>query len=897
MSPRRPSGAVLAPALAALLLAGLPATVPAVAPASASTSSAAAPATMRTVVATLRDQTRLAPPPRPGRRARLRHVVESLQARATRDQAALRSLLRQRAREGLVGEVTPLWVVDAVSFTATEEVIDEVSRRPEVIGVADDAEHLVHLAAPAEPGVAAVGAPSAWEQGATGTGVVVATLDSGVDLDHPDLAGRWRGGTNSWFDPYGQHPSVPTDLSGHGTATTSVIVGGDASGSSIGVAPGATWIAARVFDDRGASTETAVHQAFQWLLDPDHDPTTADAPQVVEASWSLGTAPGCDLTYREDVRALRAAGILPVFAAGNLGPGAGTATSPGNYPEVLSVGATGTTGSVWSGSSRGPSGCGGRLRAYPDLVAPGVGIVAADRYGLYQTLTGTSVAAPHAAGALAVLLGTGDLTPDQQAAALTRSAVDLGPAGPDDTYGAGGLDVAAALAWVRSRTDTVGPVTSGVTAAPGLGRGTEPVTVQGSADDGPDGSGVVAAELFVDTVTADGTGTPVPVAGGATASLTAQVAPAVLAGLADGTHTVWLHALDASGTWGAPVAAAFTLDRVAPVVGTASATPSPTAGAATVQLSAPVTESGSGLDRVEWFADADPGVGNGSAATVTGSGPFTASAAIDVRAWAPGPHVVTVRARDAAGTWSDARTVTVEVSTAAPTHLTFSTDTSTKVPGVAGTADDADLYGWAGSAFAREWDASAVGLPAGADVDGLDRIDATHFYVSFAAATTTVPGLGAVDDEDVVRYDAGTWSRWFDGTARGLTAAGLDLDAISVQDGTLFFSTLGNVAVPGVPGTPDDADVYAWDGARFTRAWDASAAGLPGAANLDGYSRVSASDSYVSFSATSTTVPGLGTVQDEDVLHRVGATWSTFFDGTSRGLTADGLDVDAFDVW
>ena len=103
--------------------------------------------------------------------------------------------------------------------------------------------------------------------------------------------------------------------------------------------------------------------------------------------------------------------------------------------------------------------------------------------------------------------------------------------------------------------------------------------------------------------------------------------------------------------------------------------------------------------------------------------------------------------------------------------------------------------------------------------------------------------------------------------------------------------------MPGVRGTPDDADVYAWDGQRFSRVWDASAEGLPGAANLDGYSVVGPGDYYVSFSATSTVVPGLGTVQDEDVLRHVGGGWSTFFDGTAPGLSADGLDVDAFDVW
>ncbi len=215
---------------------------------------------------------------------------------------------------------------------------------------------------------------------------------------------------------------------------------------------------------------------------------------------------------------------------------------------------------------------------------------------------------------------------------------------------------------------------------------------------------------------------------------------------------------------------------------------------------------------------------------------------------------------------------------------------------MSGTPDDADAYQWTGSAFAREWDASAAGLPSAANVDGYDRVDATHFYLSFAATTTTVPGLGPVDDEDVVFYDNGTWSIWFDGGSHGLTANGQDLDAISVQGGTLYFSTVGNAKLPGVAGSGDDADIYSWDGSRFVRVWDASAAGLPSAANVDGYVRLDATHFYLSFSTTTTSVPGLGVVQDEDVIYQDAGAWSTYFDGTARGLTTNALDIDAFDV-
>ncbi|MFN8465933.1 MAG: hypothetical protein U0X20_10295 [Caldilineaceae bacterium] len=96
-----------------------------------------------------------------------------------------------------------------------------------------------------------------------------------------------------------------------------------------------------------------------------------------------------------------------------------------------------------------------------------------------------------------------------------------------------------------------------------------------------------------------------------------------------------------------------------------------------------------------------------------------------------------------------------------------------------GTADDADIYAWNGTAFSRVFDASANGVPGAANVDGLSLTDATHFYLSFSG-DTTLNGPGAVQDEDIVRFNAGTWSLYVDGTSLGLTSGNLDLDAIDV---------------------------------------------------------------------------------------------------------------------
>jgi subtilisin family serine protease len=405
-----------------------------------------APGEMTTVIVTLRDRADLAAISGATRPARLKAAILALQTRANLSQVGTRALLRVRARQGKVARTSAFWIVNGLSVTATADVIRELTLLPGVEGIAPDEVTVVPAAGLPEANIAAVGSPAAWSSGYTGQGVVVATLDSGVDLSHPDLASRWRGGTNSWFDPYGQHSASPVDLTGHGTGTMGVMVGGDAGGTSIGMAPGSHWIAARVFDDSGKSTATAIHAAFQWLLDPDGNPNTADAPNVVNSSWSYGYGGTCNLAFQPDVQALRASGIVPVFAAGNFGPGSSTSVSPANYPEALAVGAVNNSDSIYSVSSRGPSACGETSTSYPEIVAPGVGIRTAGLYGTYQVLSGTSLSAPHVAGALALLLSAHpNLSASQQESALEQGAHDLGVTGRDNTFGFGRLDVLGAF--------------------------------------------------------------------------------------------------------------------------------------------------------------------------------------------------------------------------------------------------------------------------------------------------------------------------------------------------------------------------------------------------------------------------------------------------------------------
>ncbi|MDD5370799.1 MAG: S8 family serine peptidase, partial [Anaerolineaceae bacterium] len=305
-----------------------------------------------------------------------------------------------------------------------------------------------------------IGAMDMWAQGFRGQHIVIANLDTGVDYTHPELAAQWRGGTNSWYDPadpIGTH-LTPADLpsacpsSGHGTATMGIMVG-----KTVGVAPDAQWIAVKIFSDDYTTDPAHPCQAltsnilagFQWILDPDGNPATPDAPQVVNSSWG---ASGCDNSqiFQPALQALRAAGILPVFSAGNYGPGAATGAYPGNYPEAFPVGATSSLDTVASFSSRGPNNCVTPPATYPTLSAPGVDIYTAGLGNTYVTLSGTSFAAPHVAGAIALLLSAfpQGLTIEQQETVLVNSAVDLGAPGPDNDFGYGRLDVNRAYRWL-----------------------------------------------------------------------------------------------------------------------------------------------------------------------------------------------------------------------------------------------------------------------------------------------------------------------------------------------------------------------------------------------------------------------------------------------------------------
>ena len=458
---------------------------------------------------------------------------------------------------------------------------------------------------------------------------------------------------------------------------------------------------------------------------------------------------------------------------------------------------------------------------------------------------------------------------------------------------------------VELTVDKTGPSTSGVSATPSPNNGTLPLSssiaaVRVSVTTMVDtGSTIDRAEAFIDTVGANGSGIPLIASdslfndmneGGYT-----DIPLATVKALSNGNHTIYVHARDVAGNWGATGSAVLLVDKTAPVLSGLSLTPNPTQGATQLTLAATVTDAWSAPTRAEWFVGTDPGAGNATAVggvSVTGTGPWNLTGSVDASNLSEGANTLRVRVRDQAGNWSSPANVSVNVT--AP--LYFSTFGSTNPPGVGGAADDADIYGWSGTAYSRDIDLSTHGVPTSANVDGYDRVDSTHFYVSFAD-NTTIGGFGTVQDEDIVYYNNGVWSVYFDGTARGLTNNNQDLDAINIVGSTIYFSTVGNTNPPGVGGAADDADIYSWNGTSFARVVDATAIGLPAGTNVDGLVWQDSTHQYLSFSTTTTAVPGLGNTQDEDVVHRSGTTWTTYFNGTGHGLgTSGNLDIDAFDL-
>lgn len=345
------------------------------------------------------------------RDARAREVHRRLVATAERSQAGLR---RELTRLRL--DHRPYYLVNAVEVAGGPAVRQWLSRRDDVDRVLLG-QRLRPLPAPLGTATGSEPAPPvpSWnitmigadrvrtELGVTGAGIVVGSSDSGVDGAHPALAGGFRGGPDSWHDPWNGTRS-PTDHSGHGTHTLATAVGD----RNVGVAPGAQWVAC-VNLDRNLGNPALYLDCLQFMLapyppggDPFRDGRPERAPHVLTNSWGCPPLEGCDdAALRPATAALAAAGVFFVAAAGNSGPSCGSvADPPAPYADVLSVGAVDRARQVTEFSSRGPTPGG---LAKPDLVAPGAAVLSAMPGGGYASLDGTSMAAPHLAGVVALM--------------------------------------------------------------------------------------------------------------------------------------------------------------------------------------------------------------------------------------------------------------------------------------------------------------------------------------------------------------------------------------------------------------------------------------------------------------------------------------------------------------
>lgn len=253
-------------------------------------------------------------------------------------------------------------------------------------------------------GVVNVNAPAAWARGFTGTGVVIGNIDTGARHTHVALAPTYRGniaGENhnyNWRAPTG-NDAIPSDTNGHGTHC----IGTHSGTQGLGVAPNSRWIACRGCSSAACSTFD-LNSCGNFMACPTNtaggDAQCGRAPHIVNNSWG---GLGGSTWFNPILTAWRNAGISAVFAIGNSGTACGTVNSPGDQPLAFGVGSIASTNTLSTFSSVGP-GPGNAIK--PDISAPGTSVASAshlDDTGL-RTLSGTSHAAPHVAGALALIL-------------------------------------------------------------------------------------------------------------------------------------------------------------------------------------------------------------------------------------------------------------------------------------------------------------------------------------------------------------------------------------------------------------------------------------------------------------------------------------------------------------
>lgn len=464
-----------------------------------------------------------------GKTEKARYVHARLQETAERSQARVRRMLRERG-----AFANSFYLVNAIAVQhADANLVQTLAALPEIAHIAPDPD--VPLPLPAQSGTPAaqrgtvewgiekINAPAVWALGYTGQGITVAGADTGYDWVHPAIKPHYRGYNNlsgatdhnyNWHDaiheisplsgdsipdpannPCGVNAPAPCDDNNHGTHTMGTMVGDDGQGNQIGVAPGAQWISCRNME-RGNGKPSSYIECFEWFLAPtdltgqNADP--ARAPHVINNSWYCSTGEGCtdmavDELLRQTVINLRASGVVVVVSNGNSGSQGCSSTfgPPAYFEESFSVGATESNDTITGFSSRGPVTIDGSQRLKPNVAAPGAGIRSSVRNGGYSHFWGTSMAGPHVAGLVALVLsarpdlaGDVDLIEDiiEETAVPRFGELDCadnsGQAYPNNSYGYGRVDALAAVL----KALTVTPVRTPNTPAPEVAVFPNPVT-------------------------------------------------------------------------------------------------------------------------------------------------------------------------------------------------------------------------------------------------------------------------------------------------------------------------------------------------------------------------------------------------------------------------------------
>jgi hypothetical protein len=348
-------------------------------------------------------------------------VYNTLKATAEQSQAHARDYLDKvglRYDSYFTGNEIYVWAGDLKAANTLAALPEVAGIRAPRTGYVDPVVSEVS-AAPEGPdalawGIDWVEADLFWANfGIQGEGIIVANIDTGVQWDHPALDQAYKCPSNPtdpacWSDPSNSCGGAVCDNNGHGTHTMGTMVGDDDPSLTwqAGMAPNAQFIMCKGCESSSCS-EASLLACGDWIVAPAGDP--ANRPHIVNNSWG-GRTGTCDTWYLAKVQAWRAAGIFPAFSAGNSGSSCSTLGVPGVYQESFASGGFDSSGNTYTSSSRGPAPSSPPTcdphepYTKPNIAAPAVSVCSSvPTNGWSCGYSGTSMASPHSAGAVALL--------------------------------------------------------------------------------------------------------------------------------------------------------------------------------------------------------------------------------------------------------------------------------------------------------------------------------------------------------------------------------------------------------------------------------------------------------------------------------------------------------------